>query len=53
MGDIMMNRPGRINAGGSPDRDTVSIAAGSLDPPTGLRVMGHVYVGQAGDYYEM
>jgi len=36
----------------SPDRDTVSIAAGSLDPPTGLRVMGHVYVGQAGDYYD-
>jgi hypothetical protein len=37
----------------APDRDTVSIAAGSLDPPTGLQVTGHVYVGQAGDYYEL
>ena len=37
----------------SPDRDTVSIAAGSLDPPTGLRLMGHVYVSQVGDYYEL
>jgi hypothetical protein len=36
----------------SPDRETIGIAAGSLDAPTGLRVMGHVYVGQAGDYYD-
>ena len=37
----------------APARDTVSIAAGTLDEPTGLRVLGHVYVTQAGDYYEL
>jgi hypothetical protein len=37
----------------APERDTISIAAGTLDPPTGLRVMGHVYTGQAGDYYDL
>lgn len=37
----------------APGRDTVSIAAGSLDAPTGLRVVGHVYASQAGDYYEL
>jgi hypothetical protein len=34
-----------------PGRETVSIAAGTLDQPTGLRIMGHWYVAQAGDYY--
>jgi hypothetical protein len=37
----------------APARDTISIAAGSLDEPTGLRSVGHVYVSQAGDYYEL
>jgi hypothetical protein len=37
----------------APARDTISIAAGSLDEPTGLRLLGHVYVSQAGDYYEL
>jgi hypothetical protein len=37
----------------APARDTISIAVGSLDEPTGLRTIGHVYVGQAGDYYEL
>jgi hypothetical protein len=37
----------------APCRETVSIAAGSLDEPTGLSVVGHVYVSQAGDYYEL
>ena len=37
----------------APARDTVSIAAGSLDEPTGLRTLGHVYVSQAGDYYDL
>jgi hypothetical protein len=37
----------------APALDTVSVAAGSLDEPTGLRVLGHVYVGDAGDYYEL
>jgi hypothetical protein len=37
----------------APARDTISIAAGSLDEPTGLRTIGHVYVSQVGDYYEL
>lgn len=37
----------------APARTTISIAAGTLDPPTGLRVVGHVYVVQAGDYSEL
>lgn len=37
----------------APRRDTICIAAGTLDQPTGLRVLGHVYVVQIGDYYEL
>ena len=37
----------------APDRATVSIAAGTLDGHTGLRVTSHWYVSQAGDYYEL
>jgi hypothetical protein len=37
----------------APARDTISIAVGSLDEPTGLETIGHVYVSQAGDYYEL
>jgi hypothetical protein len=33
--------------------DTISIAAGTLDGPTGLRARSHWYVSQAGDYYEL
>ena len=33
--------------------ETVSIAAGTLDPPTGLRVAGHWYAHQAGDWYAL
>jgi hypothetical protein len=36
-----------------PGRATISIAAGTLDPPTGLRVAAHWYASQAGDYYEL
>ena len=36
-----------------PDRQTISIAAGTLEEPTGLRLLGHVYVAHAGDYYEL
>ena len=35
------------------DDDTISIAAGTLDRPTGLRTVGHWYTQQAGDYYEL
>jgi hypothetical protein len=37
----------------APARGTISIAVGSLDEHTGLQTMGHVYVSQAGDYYEL
>lgn len=37
----------------APRRETISIAAGTLDGPTGLRVASHWFVSQAGDYYEM
>jgi hypothetical protein len=32
--------------------DTVSVAAGSIDPPTGLRTVGHIHLEEAGDYEE-
>ena len=37
----------------APGRETISISAGTLDPPTGLRVASHWFVSQAGDYYEL
>jgi hypothetical protein len=37
----------------APERDTISISAGSLDEPTGVELIGHVYVDRAGDYYEL
>jgi hypothetical protein len=37
----------------APGHDTVSIAAGTLDPPTEVRVASHWFVSQAGDYYEL
>ena len=36
-----------------PERDTISIAAGTLDPPTGLRTSTHIYTADRGDYYEL
>lgn len=36
-----------------PGRETVSIAAGTLDGQTGLRLASHWYVSQAADYYEL
>lgn len=35
------------------DGGMVSVAAGTLDDPAGLRTGGHWYVSQAGDYYEL
>ena len=35
----------------APEYETISIAAGTLDPPTGLRVASHWFVSQGGDYY--
>jgi len=37
----------------APDRETISIAAGTLDEPTGLRTIGQIYAASAGDYYEL
>jgi hypothetical protein len=37
----------------APRRQTISIAAGTLDGPTGLRTAAHWYVSQVGDYYEL
>jgi hypothetical protein len=31
--------------------DHVAIAAGTLDQPTGLRTVAHIYVADGGDYY--
>ena len=36
-----------------PGRETISIAAGTLNGPTGLRVLSHWFTSQAGDYYEL
>jgi hypothetical protein len=33
--------------------ERVSIAAGSLDTPQGLRIAAHIFAGEAGDYYEI
>src|SRR4051794_36558617 len=32
-------------------RDRVSVAAGSIDPPTALRTVGQIFIDSAGDYY--
>jgi hypothetical protein len=37
----------------APAASTVSIAAGSLDEPTGLAVRAHVYVSQVPDWYAL
>lgn len=36
-----------------PERETISIAAGTLDGETGLRMASHWYVSQAADYYDI
>jgi hypothetical protein len=37
----------------APERDTISIAAGTLDPPTGLKTVSHIYTADASDYYDV
>jgi hypothetical protein len=34
-------------------RDTISIAAGTLDGPTGLKTVVQIYVDDKGDYYDV
>ncbi len=33
--------------------DATGIIAGSLDHPTGLKTMGHIFVGEKSDFYEI
>jgi len=33
--------------------DAISITAGTVDPPTRLRISEHIYVGSKSDYYEI
>jgi len=35
------------------ERDTISIAAGTLDRPTGLKTVAHIYTRDHADYYEI
>jgi hypothetical protein len=34
-------------------RERISVAAGSLDDSAGLKLVGHVFVAEAGNYYEI
>ncbi|HUF44807.1 MAG TPA: GFA family protein [Aestuariivirgaceae bacterium] len=34
-------------------RDYIAIAAGSLDQPTGIRLEGHIFCADKGDYYDI
>ena len=35
------------------DQEATGILAGSLDGPTGLKTIGHIFVGEKADYYEI
>lgn len=35
------------------EQDATGIVAGSLDDPTGLKTMGHIFVGEKPDFYEI
>jgi hypothetical protein len=35
------------------DQEGTGIIAGSLDTPTGLKTMGHIFVGEKSDFYEI
>ena len=37
----------------APGRETVSVAAGTIAAPTGLRTIGQIFVSSAGDYYDL
>ena len=34
-------------------QDATGIVAGTLDPPTGLRTLGHIFVAEKPDFYEI
>lgn len=33
--------------------DIIDVAAGAIDPPTGLTLLGHIFVADKGDYYQI
>ncbi len=33
--------------------DVIDVAAGAIDKPTGLKLLGHIFVADKGDYYEI
>ena len=33
--------------------DIIDVAAGAIDNPTGLRLLGHIFVADKGDYYDI
>ena len=35
------------------DLTTISVAAGSLDEPSGVRAIGHIFTAHKGDYYDL
>lgn len=35
------------------DDDYVAVSAGTLDPPSGLSTVGHVFTAEGGDYYDI
>ncbi len=35
------------------DEDTISVALGSIDPPTNLTLARHIFVADKGDYYDI
>lgn len=35
------------------DQPTIAVAAGSLDAPTHLKTIGHIWISQIADYYEI
>lgn len=37
----------------TPGSKSVSIMAGTLDPPTGLRIERHIFTADRSDYYEI
>ena len=34
-------------------QDATGILAGSIDPPTGLKTLGHIFVGEKSDFHEI
>lgn len=33
--------------------EIIDVAAGAIDSPTGLRLLGHIFVADKGDYYDI